>query len=107
MMILSYQGLAGSQFFASDTQKGLNEIALKRQNGYDAAGQLKHIDGRVLVETLYRFKGQAADAVVLTEVDFEELDEKNHRTLFVALSRACLHVTCCLKNSTQLSAGLS
>jgi len=30
--------------------------------------------------------------VILTEVDFEELDEKNRRKLFVALSRARLHV---------------
>jgi len=92
IVILTYQGLANSRFFASDAPKTLNEIGLKRQDGYDAAGQVKYTDGQVLVETLYRFKGQAADAVILTEVDFEELDEKNRRKLFVALSRARLHV---------------
>jgi superfamily I DNA and RNA helicase len=45
-----------------------------------------------LVETLYRFKGQAADAVILTEIDFTELNPKNRRKLFVALTRARLHV---------------
>jgi hypothetical protein len=93
IVILTYQGLANSTFFASDAPRGLNQIALKRQDGYDPAGQVKYTDGRVLVETLYRFKGQAADAVILTEVDFEELDDKNRRKLFVALSRARLHVT--------------
>ncbi len=57
IVILTYQGLANSRFFASDAPKTLNEIALKRQDGYDPAGQVKYTDGRVLVETLYRFKG--------------------------------------------------
>ena len=73
-------------------QGGLNKIALKRQDGYTNDGKVKYTDGRLLVETLYRFKGQAADAVILTEVDFEALDAKNRRKLFVALSRARLHV---------------
>ncbi|NDF50418.1 MAG: hypothetical protein EB116_10100 [Betaproteobacteria bacterium] len=38
----------------------------------------------------YRFKGQAADAVVITEVDFESLDARSKRLLFVGLSRARL-----------------
>lgn len=93
IVILTYQGLANSQLFASDAPRGLNQMALKRQDGYDHGGHVKYTDGQVLVETLYRFKGQAADAVILTEVDFEELDQKNCRKLFVAFSRARLHVT--------------
>jgi hypothetical protein len=93
IVILTYQGLANSKLFSGDAPRGLNQIALKRQDGYDQSGHVKYTDGRVLVETLYRFKGQAADAVILTEVDFEELDSKNRRKLFVAFSRARLHVT--------------
>ena len=92
-MILTYQGLATSQFFVSEAPRGLNQVAPKRQDGYAGAGQVKYTDGPVLVEILYRFKSQAADAVILTEVDFEELGEKNRCKLFVALSRARLHVT--------------
>jgi hypothetical protein len=39
-----------------------------------------------------RFKGQAADAVVITEVDFEELDSMAKRMLFVAITLARLQV---------------
>ncbi len=90
--ILTYQGLANSVFFADDAPRGLNKLALKRQDGYDPQGNVKYTDGKILVETLYRFKGQAADAIILTEIDFEELDPKNRRKLFVAFSRARLHV---------------
>ena len=90
--ILTYQGLANSELFAKDAPRGLNSIALKRQDGYDSDGKVKYTEGKVLVETLYRFKGQAADAVIVTEIDFEELDTKNRRKLFVAFSRARLHV---------------
>ena len=90
--ILSFQGLANSVFFGQNAPKGLNQIALKCQQGYDPSGQPKYSDGQLLVETLYRFKGQAADAVILTEIDFTELNPKNRRKLFVAITRARLHV---------------
>jgi superfamily I DNA and RNA helicase len=41
---------------------------------------------------VFRFKGQAADAVVITEIDFSELGLRERRRLFVALTRARLHV---------------
>lgn len=90
--ILTYQGLANSLFFSKGAPRGLNNVRLKRQDRYDSDGKVKYTDGKVLLETLYRFKGQAADAVILTEIDFEELDAKNRRKLFVAFSRARLHL---------------
>jgi hypothetical protein len=90
--ILSFQGLANSVFFGQNAPQDLNHIALKCQQGYHPSGQPKYSDGQLLVETLYRFKGQAADAVILTEIDFTELNFKNRRKLFVALTRARLHV---------------
>jgi hypothetical protein len=91
IVILTYRGVESSAFFEMGAPKGLNSIALKRQQGYTPDGQPKFDEGQILVETLYRFKGQAADAVILTEVDFEALDQRNRRKLFVALSRARLH----------------
>jgi hypothetical protein len=44
------------------------------------------------VETRSRFKGNNADAVGLTEIDFEELGLRERRRLFVALTRARLQV---------------
>ena len=40
--------------------------------------------------TVFRFKGQAADAVIITEIDFEQFGNRERRRLFVALSRARL-----------------
>jgi superfamily I DNA and RNA helicase len=49
-------------------------------------------DGELRIETVRRFKGQSADAVVLTEVDFAHLDELRRSLLFVGLTRARMHV---------------
>jgi len=43
-----------------------------------------------LIETVYRFKGQAAPCVILTEVDFETLDDISRRKLFVGMTRASM-----------------
>jgi hypothetical protein len=41
---------------------------------------------------VFRFKGQAADAVVVTEADFDQFTTRERRRLFVALTRARLQV---------------
>ena len=64
---------------------------MKRQDGYDAEGNAVWTDGALLVDSVYRFKGQAADAVVITDIDFAEIDARSRRLLFVALTRARLH----------------
>ena len=47
-------------------------------------------EGDLLAESVYRFKGQSAPAVIFTEIDFAELDEKSFRKLFVGMTRARL-----------------
>jgi len=49
-------------------------------------------EGQLLIESVRRFKGQAAAAVVLTECDIAELDSLNRRLLFVGLTRARVHL---------------
>lgn len=49
-------------------------------------------DGELLLESVRRFKGQAAHAVVLTECDIAQLDPLNRRLLFVGLTRARVHL---------------
>jgi superfamily I DNA and RNA helicase len=44
------------------------------------------------MESVYRFKGQSTPAVVLCEVDFEELTPVNARKLFVGMTRGQLRV---------------
>lgn len=49
-------------------------------------------DGQLLIDSVRRFKGQAAAAVVLTECDMAQLDPINRRLLFVGLTRARVHL---------------
>ena len=71
--------------------KGLAGLALRRHTGYEDNGDQIYSPGQLLVESVRRFKGQSADAVVVTEVDFEQWDQIARRMLFVALTRARLH----------------
>ncbi len=58
--------------------------------GYDLFGQPVYQEGDVVMESVFRFKGQAAPAVVFTEIDFENLDERVVRRLFVGATRASM-----------------
>ncbi|MBU6272970.1 MAG: AAA family ATPase [Betaproteobacteria bacterium] len=90
-VVLSYRGLASSRLFRADAPAALAGLRLRKPDGHDDQGQARFTDGDLLVDSLFRFKGQAADAVVITEIDFEILDETVCRRLFVALTRARLH----------------
>lgn len=57
---------------------------------YDEHGGQVFTQGSVVSESVYRFKGQSAQAVVITELDFEEFNELDYRKLFVAMTRATL-----------------
>lgn len=53
---------------------------------------VSYIAGPLLADTVYRFKEQSALAVVLTECDFEQWDDKTRCLLFVGLTRARVHL---------------
>lgn len=57
---------------------------------YDLFGNPVYREGGLLAESIYRFKGQSAPAVIFTEIDFERLDELVLRKLFVGMTRARL-----------------
>ena len=59
---------------------------------YDEDGTPVWAEGQLLIESVRRFKGQAAPAVVLTECDLAQLDPMNRRLLFVGLTRARVHL---------------
>lgn len=44
----------------------------------------------MLLEAVYRFKGRTAPAIILAERDFDTLDGKTLRMLFVGMTRARL-----------------
>lgn len=72
----------------------LNRVAIgphrtRRFTGeYDRAGEPRWSDGELLVESVYRYKGQSAPAIVVAEFDFDRLGDSERRKLFVALTRA-------------------
>lgn len=57
---------------------------------YDLFGVPAYSRGEVLAESVHRFKGQSAPAVVLTEIDCAALDMASLRRLFVGITRARL-----------------
>ena len=102
--VISWRGLAKALLVQTPA---LGQFSLRRPTGkYTNAGDAIWTDGDLLVESVYRFKGQSAAGIVLTEVDFEELDEGTKRKLFVGLTRAQLAVEVVLSEraATCLSA---
>jgi hypothetical protein len=88
--VISYRGVQQSEALRQDRLGGQ---ATRRFTGqYDSAGNAQWREGPLLAESLYRFKGQSAPAVVLCEVDFETLTERDKRKLFVGLTRAQMRV---------------
>jgi hypothetical protein len=86
--VLSFRGREGSALTALEQ---LGPHRLRSFTGkYDLFGNPKYRDGDVMLESLYRFKGQSAPCVVLTEVDFDAFDERVARKLFVGATRATM-----------------
>ncbi len=69
--------------------------------GYDRNGEPLWSCGELLVESVYRYKGQSAPAVIVAEFDFTELDERARRKLFVALTRAQMAASLVLSTSAE------
>jgi hypothetical protein len=88
--VITLRGRGSSALLKLD-QLGLWQ--LRRFTGaYDEQANPMWTPGPLLADTVYRFKGQSAPAVVLTECDFEQWDEKARRSLFVGLTRARVHL---------------
>ncbi|RQQ29407.1 ATP-binding domain-containing protein [Burkholderia stagnalis] len=86
--VLSYRGRESSALAALD-QLGPHRV--KRFTGkYDLFGNPEYVDGDVLLDSIYRFKGQSAPCVILTEIDFDTLDARAARKLFVGATRATM-----------------
>jgi hypothetical protein len=60
---------------------------------YDLFGSPVYSEGEIVIDSVYRFKGQAAPCVILTEIDFETPDDLVRRKLFVGATRAGIRLT--------------
>jgi hypothetical protein len=94
--LLSYRGRESSRLLGFD-QLGPHTLSTFT-GAYDTHGQPVYSQGDTLAESVYRFKGQAAPAVVLAEVDFEALDEKAVMKLFVGATRATMKLVIVLSD---------
>ena len=68
---------------------------------YDLLGTPVYRDGGLLAESVYRFKGQAAPAVIFTEIDFQQIDALVLRKLFVGMTRARLKLVLVLSERAR------
>ena len=105
--IVSFCGRQRSLLLQSDS---LASWKLRRFTGsYDASDSPLWTSGDLLAESVYRFKGQSAPAVIVCEMDFEVLDEQRMRMLFVAMTRAqsSLHLVMSASAEQALAARLN
>ncbi len=89
--VITWSGLERSPLAGEDVLAG---VKTRRFSGHYAQdGQPIFSDGNLQLETLFRFKGQAADCIVVAGIDFEAWTDDVRRRLFVALTRARLKVS--------------
>jgi len=90
--IVVLSGMGRNRSVLQNTEQ-LGGMALRRFSGrYTPDGSPLWCPGDLLVESVFRFKGQSAQAVVFSELDFEVLDDPVRRKLFVGMTRAHLSV---------------
>ncbi len=86
--LVTFRGREHSRFTPLDH---LGPHRLRAFSGrYDLFGEAQYSDGDLLIDSVYRFKGQAAPCVIFTEIDFATLDPLTVRKLFVGATRATL-----------------
>jgi superfamily I DNA and RNA helicase len=86
--VISYHGRESSHVMRHDR---LGDFTFRRFSGaYDLFQRPVYEEGDILMESVMRFKGQAAPAIVFAEIDFAELDDKAVRRLFVGATRATM-----------------
>ena len=88
IVVITFRGREQS---ALSGHERLGDYPLMRFSGqYDLLGNPVYRPGDILIESVYRFKGQSAPCIVLTEIDFDHLDDIARRKLFVGASRASM-----------------
>lgn len=91
IVVLTWRGRESSRLLGLNHLDGQWPLA-RFTGSYDRHGEPVWSDGPLRIETVRRFKGQSAPAIVLTEVDFDELTPLLRNLLLVALTRAQMHV---------------
>lgn len=97
IVVLTGRGRLKSKILNSDQ---LGKFSTRRFTGqYSIDGDPKWTAGELLTESIYRFKGQSAPAVVLSEIDFSEMTDNERNKLFVGITRAQIAVSIVLSET--------
>ncbi len=91
IVVISCRGMDSTAF--KDCDK-LGALAVRRFTGdYDNAGNQIYTEGKIYFDTIYRFKGQQAPAVILVDID-ETLGDTEFakRVLYCGMTRATVRL---------------
>jgi hypothetical protein len=100
IVILSLQGVGKSPLWRSER---IGRQVIRRFTGnYRPDGSQVWSEGEITLDSLYRFKGQEAPAVILTDIEDRKSQERLQRLLFTGMSRATvrLDLVCNQSNRT-------
>jgi len=102
IVVLSCRGLDASTLGACDK---VGSIPLRRFTGeYDAEHQQVYTDGQLLFDTVFRFKGQQAPAVILMDIDERvAASERWRQVLYCGMTRAMVRLEVLVQEGSALS----
>ena len=91
IVVISCRGAQGSVFSHLDKVSG---VGMRHFTGeYDSTGRQIMTEGKLTFDSVYRFKGQEAPAVILVDVDPRaERLEREERLLFCGMTRATVRL---------------
>lgn len=96
--VVTFRGREHSLFTPYDR---LGNYTLRTFTGkYDLLGSPMMSEGEIVIDSVYRFKGQSAPCVVFTEIDFVDLDTLAARKLFVGATRASMKLVLVVSEKT-------
>ena len=87
--ILSMKGRHSSEILCSPTV-GTEKYSLKQPLEEFKNGRQLFSEGALFNDTVRRFKGLQAPCVILTEVDFEDIDDAARSVLYLGMTRASM-----------------
>jgi len=96
--VVTFRGREHSAFTGLDH---LGPHHLRAYTGaYDLLGNPVRTEGDIRIDSVHRFKGQAAPCVVFTEIDLADDDPAGLRKLFVGMTRATMKLILVLSERT-------
>lgn len=100
IVILSLRGVDKSPLW---THQRIGRHTIRRFTGtYQPDGVQIWTDGDITLDSLYRFKGQDAPAVILTDVEDQENPERLDRLLYCGMGRATVRLDVLVKGDSGI-----